>query len=133
MSMYRSGDSTARLWKLGEGGVSGHTSSIVLPHQPVDSSSQQDINRDVTTVHWNVCTHNYYSSECRGERGEDRCGWLVERQLDCNFPSVSVFVVVSLKRREGARWLVVVLCVCVCVCCMIQKQNKKLVFQRVGL
>ena len=34
--------------------MSGHTSSIVLPHQPVDPSSQQDINRDVTTVHWNV-------------------------------------------------------------------------------
>jgi transducin (beta)-like 1 len=33
--------------------VSGHTSSIVLPHEPVDSSSQQEINRDVTTVHWN--------------------------------------------------------------------------------
>ena len=50
----RSGDSTARLWRLGEGGVSGHTPSVVLPHQPVDASSQQDINRDVTTVHWNV-------------------------------------------------------------------------------
>ena len=34
--------------------MSGHTSSIVLPHEPVDSSSQQEINRDVTTVHWNV-------------------------------------------------------------------------------
>ena len=52
--MQRSGDSTARLWRLGEGGVSGHTSSVVLPHEPVDSSSQQEINRDVTTVHWNV-------------------------------------------------------------------------------
>lgn len=49
-----SGDSTARLWKLGEGGVSDHTSSIVLPHQPVDTSSQQEVNRDVTTIHWNA-------------------------------------------------------------------------------
>ena len=34
--------------------MSGHASSVVLPHEPVDSSSQQETNRDVTTVHWNV-------------------------------------------------------------------------------
>ena len=35
-------------------GVSGHASSVVLPHEPVDSSSHLESNRDVTTVHWNV-------------------------------------------------------------------------------
>ena len=60
--MQRSGDSTARLWRLGEGGVSGHTSSVVLPHEPVDSSSQQEINRDVTTVHWNVRDTGHYNT-----------------------------------------------------------------------
>ena len=39
--------------------MSGHTSYIVLPHQPVDSSSQQEINRDV-----------YCTLECR-ERGRE--------------------------------------------------------------
>ena len=67
-SVCRSGDSTARLWRLGEGGVSGHTPSVVLPHQPVDASSQQEINRDVTTVHWNV------RKRWRGLGSREKCG-----------------------------------------------------------
>ena len=49
--IYRSGDSTARIWRLGDG--QSHDSPIVLPHEPVGSTSQE-CNRDVTTVHWNV-------------------------------------------------------------------------------
>ena len=52
----RSGDSTARLWRLGDG-VS-HDSPVVLPHEPVGSTSQE-CNRDVTTVHWNVSSKCY--------------------------------------------------------------------------
>ena len=67
----RSGDSTARLWRLEEGGA-GHTPSIVLPHQPVDSASQE-CNRDVTTVHWNVRggrVGGWEGGESEGERRE---------------------------------------------------------------
>ena len=54
VSTLSSGDSTARLWRLRED--RSHDPPIVLPHEPVGSSSQK-CNRDVTTVHWNVSVH----------------------------------------------------------------------------
>ncbi len=47
----RSGDSTARLWRLHDDAV--HDPPMVLPHEPVGAVGTE-VNRDVTTVHWNV-------------------------------------------------------------------------------
>ena len=62
--------------------MSGHTSSIVLPHEPVDSSSQQEVNRDVTTVHWNVRERQREKREREREREREKEGGREREECD---------------------------------------------------
>lgn len=49
-NLFRSGDATARIWQIPTNGEEALPEPIVLKHLP----ALTDINRDVTTMDWNV-------------------------------------------------------------------------------
>lgn len=53
--LYRSGDSTARIWNLSENSTSGST-QLVLRHCIREGGQDVPSNKDVTSLDWNVST-----------------------------------------------------------------------------
>lgn len=51
--VYRSGDSTARIWDMTD--CSGSPSQLILRHCIQKGGTEVPSNKDVTSLDWNVC------------------------------------------------------------------------------